>query len=126
MNLQTIAIDHNLNWPYDDSLVFLVVRCTPSENEVFIYWDKYMTGDDDTFDSKLRWDNGQPVDAKWNESTSNEATFLQGNDTDFVRQAEQTDTLFVRIWDFSYEAHDAEFDLRGLSVILDENAESCR
>ena len=84
-----------------------------------------MAADDDRFTSKLRWDEGAPVDGRWSESTNNTGTFYHDPDA-FIARAEEADSLFVRIWDYSDEAHDARFDLRGLSAHLDEHAEQCR
>ena len=109
---------------YSDSEPWLVIRCGAKNMEVYITWDRYM-GAIDTFDSKLRWDDNTPEAATWEESTDNEATFLQRGQKSFVSNVVKHTTLLVRIWDFQRETYDATFRLRGLEPLLLENKDLC-
>lgn len=80
----------------------------------------------DGFRGKLRWDDNSPVDSRWSESTDNEATFLVRYQVgDFLDNAVKHDTLLVRIWDYSDESYDAQFQLDGLESLLIENSDLC-
>ena len=132
VSITIYATEHNLDWPYDEDSVALAILCRPAERKVLIRWSRYMAagsgdpwGVEDTFESALRWNQGQPIFRYWTESTNNEATFHRNPDY-FIEKAEKADSLFVRMWNFSGEAHDASFDLRGLSTHLDEHPGRCR
>ena len=121
--------------PYSDIAPALILRCGQVQSipvfnvnervEVYIVWDRHMGAIDD-FRGKLRWDDKEPVDSTWSESSSNEATFLVRYQVrEFLDNAVKHDTLLVRIWDFSGEAYDAKFRLRGLEKHLKDNVDLC-
>ena len=96
----------------------LYVRCNENRSsEVFIHWGgSYMAGDypNDDFESQVRFDDAQAREIIWDESTTNEATFVR-NAHSFMNSMKQSDVVFVRLWDFSDEFYDAEFEIRGLA-----------
>ena len=124
--MYTIAEEHNLEWPYDAPE--LVVRCRRSSgNDVFVIWEAYMAApmnpySDDYFQSNVRWDSGKIVDLRWYESADNEATFYESASV-FIMNSLMAETVFVRIWDFQGENHDARFSLRGFSEVWSANPE---
>ncbi len=120
----SVAREHNLGG--DAKKPLLAVRCrSKGETEVFVNWGQYMGGTDDHFDSRLRWDDGTPVKARWNESTTNESTFMQSG-WKFVEQALLSEILFMRLWDYRGRHYDAEFDVAGLSGRMDVHKDICR
>lgn len=83
-----------------------------------------MAGDDDRFDSSVRFDDRPLERVSWNESTTNEATFASRPQS-VLNSLLRADTVFVRIWTFSDEAHDAEFTVTGLKSEMDKYPDLC-
>ena len=140
--IYTPAVEHNLELSYDEPPPLLIVRCnfgTAIEKvdpiEIFIHWGTYMYGDDDeVLLGKVRWDDNAPVDAGWGEAIDKKATFLIGDGNaitgkysdylvvlaNFIDKLQSHNTVFVRIWDVSGNAHDAKFLIHGLTTHLQE------
>ena len=127
LQLAVQATDHNLERPYEDNRVVLYIICTADRKKVVVWWHKFLYAGFGAsgFDNGMRWDGKAAVKGRWTENADNTATIYHPADG-FIRQAEQADTLFIRIWDFEEKAHDATFDLRGLTTYLDEYSEYCR
>ena len=77
---------------------------------------------EDYFQSNVRWDSGGIVELRWYESADKEATFYESPSV-FINNSLDSETVFVRIWDFQGENHDARFSLRGFAEALSANLE---
>ena len=123
------AVEHNLQPPWDDDDPHLFVRCQSNEDiEMFIHWGgQHMAGDDnDVFSGKLRWDDKPAIDARFSESTSNEATFLkQPQPLEFLNQAKESNQVYLRVRDHAGISHDALFKLYGFEAVLGDNSDLC-
>ena len=64
-------------------------------------------------------DDNAVIEELWDESTDNEATFIQQVRA-FRDRISTGSGLVVRVWDFSDEAHTAEFDLTGVEWALQQ------
>ena len=127
ISFATNAISDNQESFY--SAPTLYVRCNENRSsEVFIHWGgSYMAGDypNDDFESQVRFDVGQVREIIWDESTTNEATFVRDAQS-FINSMKQSDVAFVRLWDFSDEFYDAEFKIRGLADQMATEPLLCR
>ena len=83
-----------------------------------------MAGEDDVFNSGVRFDDQPVKTVRWNESTTNEATFVE-NPEEFLEYLIEAETVFTRIWDFSGEANDAEFEVMGLAEAMGKYSNLC-
>ena len=125
--IHTTTVEHNLEWPYEAST--LVIRCQGANSgryAVIIRWRGFMSEpyDQGYFKSKVRWDDRAPDDAKWNESTDNDATFHRAPYR-FIMSGLEAGTVFIRIWDHSGSAHDSKFSLGGLRTYIEQNPDVC-
>ena len=112
----------------DQDIPALYIRCREAKGpEVFIHWggSHMSTGfSKDQFQSSVRFNDKEPEQTTWSESTTNEATFSQQPEW-FIESAKTADTIFVRVWDVADKAHDAEFNVRGLAEMMATEPEVC-
>lgn len=101
----------------DGRAVYLVVRLRGDKLDIYIEWNRFITTDDNV-EVLSRIDKDQAQQVAWGVSTSQEATFFQGDTVEMLLRMMRGTILATRVIPYGETPVVAVFDLTGLKETM--------
>ncbi|MGH9745214.1 MAG: type VI secretion system-associated protein TagO [Candidatus Acidiferrales bacterium] len=111
----------------------LIIRCQEGKTDTYVVTRMAASVEED-YDGgprldhtvKIRFDDGNAIEERWDESGAHDALFIGADGKEFVRTLAHTQRLTFQFTPFNANPAIARFDLRGLDAHLGRVADACR
>jgi type VI secretion system protein VasI len=111
----------------------LIIRCQEGKTDTYIVTHMPANVEED-YDGgprldhtvKIRFDDGNAIEERWEESGAHDALFIGADGKEFAKILAHTQQLTFQFTPFNANPAVARFDLRGLDTHLGKVADACR